>query len=379
MTSSILWIDFDVSERDRAQRILDLFTEKDTRDELGLGAIRDSIADLLFPGTSTIQTRLRYMLFVPWLFMQAAGGGGGGRQALERSRGLEIALIEALKRGTPDSGVIGRDAGAALKRLPSDVYWAGLLNWGVRRLPGSQQDFLAQTARRALDAPPAWAPGLPPAPADLLERANFALSAEESAFLTDRLAASCPGSVLAELALSRDATESDAIWLHPGLGGFSTPIRGLIRHAEVFSQLMHGASLLYNLMLAEKRGREDWIEAWRERLDTWTETVDPVAITHWHLDDFWAQTRHEAHMVRPALTRFVVEWRDMAIAMHGGIADHAPARALIETREVRLKGAQSRLRNRAALDRWGGASGAGALTFRWGVAQRHLKDLVDAA
>jgi Family of unknown function (DUF6361) len=66
--SSLAWIDFDEAERQRAQRIMALFEERESRDELGLGAIRDSIADHLFPGTSTIQTRLRYMLFIPWLF-----------------------------------------------------------------------------------------------------------------------------------------------------------------------------------------------------------------------------------------------------------------------------------------------------------------------
>ncbi len=50
------------------QRILALFQVRETRDELGLGAVRDSFADQMFPGTSTIQTRLRYMLFVPWMY-----------------------------------------------------------------------------------------------------------------------------------------------------------------------------------------------------------------------------------------------------------------------------------------------------------------------
>ena len=66
--SSLAWIDFDEAERQRAQRIMALFQERETRDELGLGSIRDSISDHLFPRTSTIQTRLRYMLFIPWLF-----------------------------------------------------------------------------------------------------------------------------------------------------------------------------------------------------------------------------------------------------------------------------------------------------------------------
>ena len=56
--SSLAWIDFDEAERQRTQRIMALFQERESRDELGLGAIRDSIADHLFPGTSTIQTRL---------------------------------------------------------------------------------------------------------------------------------------------------------------------------------------------------------------------------------------------------------------------------------------------------------------------------------
>lgn len=41
--SSLAWIDFDEAERQRAQRIMELFQERETRDELGLGGIRVSI------------------------------------------------------------------------------------------------------------------------------------------------------------------------------------------------------------------------------------------------------------------------------------------------------------------------------------------------
>ena len=68
MPSSLTWIDHDAAARERSLRILALFQEKESRDELGLGGIRDAFADRLFPGTSTIQTRLRYMLFVPWIY-----------------------------------------------------------------------------------------------------------------------------------------------------------------------------------------------------------------------------------------------------------------------------------------------------------------------
>ena len=64
-----------------------LFSEKDTRDELGLGTIRDAISNALFPGTSVIQTRLRYVLFVPWVY-----------QALERNKRVHASNVEAWAR-----------------------------------------------------------------------------------------------------------------------------------------------------------------------------------------------------------------------------------------------------------------------------------------
>ena len=68
MQSSLTWIDHDSAARERSLQIIGMFRERDSRDELGLGAIRDSFSDKLFPGTSTIQTRLRYMLIIPWVF-----------------------------------------------------------------------------------------------------------------------------------------------------------------------------------------------------------------------------------------------------------------------------------------------------------------------
>ena len=37
------------------RRVLDLFKEQGTLDEMGLGRLRDVLSDALFPGTSSIQ------------------------------------------------------------------------------------------------------------------------------------------------------------------------------------------------------------------------------------------------------------------------------------------------------------------------------------
>ena len=202
--SSLAWIDFDESERQRAQRIMALFQERETRDELGLGGIRDSIADHLFPGTSTIQTRLRYMLFIPWIFRMLEGSSAGSDQLATNARALENRLANALKAGGESNGIIGRDAGADLQRLPSSVYWAGLGAWGIRLFPGSTDNLFSSMRhlqhgrpriRESEDAASEaqslqiWTPSLPPMPKDLLETAHFNLTLDEAQFIIDRLVA----------------------------------------------------------------------------------------------------------------------------------------------------------------------------------------------
>ncbi|MDD5747726.1 MAG: DUF6361 family protein [Actinomycetota bacterium] len=66
--STFGWVDFGEHERRQMMEMLDLFRKPETRDEMGLGTIRDSFSDYFFPGTSTIQTRPKYMLLVPWIY-----------------------------------------------------------------------------------------------------------------------------------------------------------------------------------------------------------------------------------------------------------------------------------------------------------------------
>lgn len=98
MQAALAWLDLTAGDRDKMRRVLDLFKEKGTLDEMGLGSLRSGIADALFPGTSTIQTRLRYALFVPWIYQQAERSNkSDGKKALVRKR--EVELITALGVG----------------------------------------------------------------------------------------------------------------------------------------------------------------------------------------------------------------------------------------------------------------------------------------
>lgn len=64
------WIDYGSRDRNKILSILSLLSAPEAVDELGIGVVRDGFADLLFPGTSTIQTRAKYFLLVPYIMME---------------------------------------------------------------------------------------------------------------------------------------------------------------------------------------------------------------------------------------------------------------------------------------------------------------------
>src|SRR4051812_43774902 len=118
MPSTFTWLDYSERDRRRMLDVVSLFQDRETRDELGIGAIRDAFADLFFPGTSTIQTRARYVLFVAWIYRQLEQDRVRPTDVPALARQREIALISALERGGEHGGVIGIDARERLQRLP---------------------------------------------------------------------------------------------------------------------------------------------------------------------------------------------------------------------------------------------------------------------
>ena len=144
--STLSWLDSTERERRAVLELVSALTEPGTLDELGIGSIRDTIADALFPGTSTIQTRARYFLFIPWILRMVEDRPGA--QPEQRAIRLQRQLCDALDiaHGS-DAGVIGREAKGNLKRWPMSIYWSGLERWGIRRYAGSTSSYFASLRR----------------------------------------------------------------------------------------------------------------------------------------------------------------------------------------------------------------------------------------
>jgi Family of unknown function (DUF6361) len=369
-----------------------LFKDDGSIDELGLGTIRDTIADALFPGTSVLHTRARYLLFIPWLLQRTAESRVPAARAAEEMRKQEIALIESLLAGGEVRGVIGNRARNKLKRLPSAAYWAALGRYGIRTWDTTVEGFFRKVAiARNLGRAEAGSadgdgldsyqpstgidPNLPARPLDLLTETSFALAPAEAEYLRDKIVATTRGSLLAWLLANDEWEASDEYcWQHPAADRFPPDLRRVVEHGRRFHTASYGAPLLYNLMLAEQRREPGSIDNYRAELAEWAQEVAATqAFQEWGLDDFWAMLADKGR-VRPLTRAFVERWLNGA-GNDLDVAENRALRGLIKEREFRLKGNRARLVNRAALDAWTGRSGLVRLDYRWTIARQYLSDI----
>ncbi len=392
MPSSLTWLDHDAAASEKSMRLLHFFRASEARDELGIGGIRDSISDQLFPGTSTIQTRLRYFFFVPWVLAELEGRKVSGAKLGDMARQTEATLQDQLVQQEPDaSGIIGKNAGTLLKRWPSSVYWAGLGSWGLRQFDGSLQHYLGQhETRKAIAArsrsddgddaaagPATWdASLLKLRPEEFPLGAGLGLTSEEAQLLLDKWHALHPRSLLTWLArrTQREAAmpEAEHVWAHPLLSEFPNHLRELVEHGRRLDAAARGAAYLYNLQLAEleKARKPDLADEYRDTLATWARTDLPLL--QWDLGSFWPSVMGKGHAITTGTQFFLRDWLAIARAENGQVADSAAARRLIMARERSIKKSRSRFDNEAARKHWGGSAGTGHLDFRWRVASGYL-------
>jgi hypothetical protein len=115
----------------RAERALDS-AEQGVRDEVGFLIIHDAYANRFFPGTSVQQTRLRYILFVPWIYKRLLERGIKSKVEEELAN-EETTLVRRLK-DNEKRGVIGATIyPQPAKQPPSVIYWSALNAWGLLR------------------------------------------------------------------------------------------------------------------------------------------------------------------------------------------------------------------------------------------------------
>ncbi len=331
------WVDFSTQDRNRTLAVLGSLLTPGAVDELGIGIVRDAIADKLFPSTSTLLTKARYFFLVPYLSRLMEEGHDIERKdprALAGDfRSLERTCAEGLLRCSKSTeGIVGRVAlagGRWVTRGPGELYWASLRNLGFMRdgapnsyfgqfvylsdarLKGQRIDYVQsgdhedglsndRPAHRSMWRLPrraycAWRKDW----RDWNDCASIELTQDEAVFLREHIVTSYPGSLYA-LLLSDAPLRSIAFGTldtaHEGGGdsffhdflangamdrinAIDSRVARTCALADAFSEMVYGCRIAYNMQLCGQgeRGDSEW-EAFSPRASQVAGRVDLAGI-----------------------------------------------------------------------------------------------------
>ena len=296
------FIDYSHEERNKILSTLKMLGEQNVLDELGIGGVRDAYSNILFPGISTLQTRAKYFVLIPYLFQSAKiqtekGKIHSGRELLqwinEREDRLAASLTEKAKNLPEEvTGIIGSRAyqnRRSVKVKPSAIYWTGLRTFGIFRrentyLPAAC-NLVFQEARQKTGADDdevffekadnhlfMFAPLCPVNGSENLYREIL-----EANFLSEciQLSPYSSGSLLAFCVKHRMAIsdfKSVPVDLLP------EGLRRDYQLAREFSRLIFGAHIRYNVIYSEYTDQKvkDQFQEWRDIFLSEPIDLDPV-------------------------------------------------------------------------------------------------------
>jgi hypothetical protein len=352
------WIDFSKEERNKVLSVIDLLSEPGAVDELGIGIIRDGFSNIFFPSISTIQTRAKYFLIVPYILAELERTKGMTQNAmLERLDSRERECAEKLLENNVE-GVIGSRALKSnkwVKRKPSDTYWNGLRTFGIFtggkmsladyarltsyissqkqavkvqgniRFTGDEND--ADDANAALGIYPVnfWKlPGI--ISKDWLDTLTIDLAFDEAEFLKTQIIENC-GSSLLGFILSENRYDFLELDHFDDIAGTILPIlpeqiKSDYMMAKAFSDFINGAHIRYNILLS--KGNHDGIQ------EEWAKFNSKMAeFASMDLDKIFARLK----IANYNLIRFLRSCKD---AMQKNDIERLDS--LVLKREIELKG-----------------------------------------
>ncbi|MBD2760539.1 hypothetical protein IEE94_13585 [Yimella sp. cx-573] len=414
MASTVGWLNFDAEQQRRTELMMAAIAEQGTIDELGLGDVRDLIARALHPGITVLQTRARYLVFLPHLYQSIQGST---TEALwENGRKREGTLVNDLnsyyrEQGDDDDrGIIGRNRAEKAKQPASVAYWGLMRQLGILRLPkASVSDYctalLTSRQHQAMAAglhdddlaPQSAAAFWSEFPAPDAKGSGFNLSHAEAEWLQERFVAA--GAQYAEderplwahlLSPQQQAWFPDVAypWQHPGADQFPSRTREAMLLGRDLDQTIHGARVLYNYLCSAAQSldhahREEWVARYENAMQTWQDTTATDGLPSVErLDSLheWAQLQlatRGTQLARMRVTktiRFVKDWHQIATTSNNLLTDERAAE-LLKKRESFIKPGRARLANKDRMRDWNGSAGAGHFSYNWAVTSRLLTDI----
>lgn len=377
------WIDFSSKDREKAMAVIELMKENGAVDELGIGVVRDRLADLLFPGTSTIQTRAKYFFIVPWCMIEAEKNFKNKVDYLKRLNNIETDVIKALIKNEPSNttGIIGKDSIGTLKRKPSEIYWNGLRTYNIMPFNISRNQYISSIKTNKnhdveegddkdsyyLDNDEIrW--NITKFRKNWKENLTLSLTKEEAEFLKEKITRYYPNSLYSYIINNKDISlEDEDIYDLTFKNTLPEVVRSDLDLALNFGKVIHGAHIRYNIILRQKNSVE--IEDYE---DYWNQWCDEMSQFNW--DKFNIDRIYEFAQTTKGTKEFIEGWFKATRELDN--INLGQLDKMIEAREYSLKGQRAKLKNYGNVDvsKW---VGLGMLEYRWRNVKTLVKDIKD--
>ncbi len=412
--SFLTWVDFDSDQKKKMAEVIRLFSEQGVRDELGFGTVRDIIADKLFPGTSTIQTRAKYFLFVPYIFLKLQDESSKSeklRNSPERMRSFvedeEQKLRNHLVTLEDNSGTFGK-RNEKIERYPNEVYWAGLKRWGIFKDEIGRSSYYEELGKR-LELFKLWEKKNKDDENDYTQQPNgfwnmevdklynnkkvrelysFELHPNEAKFLRDQINECCNGSLLNSILTNEiHIAEVEGLWDLKLRKVINDQFKDILYHSKNFSLLVCGAVRVYFYYCAAKLDIP-LVKDYEEFFEEWFVEAKKSEFSDWKVEEFYNYLRSLDDKANVRMTQvFSADFKkefDKATSFKE-MLDSNSLLSLIRKRELDLKKIKrARLSNEEPLKRWGNALNGVAFKaygpdFRWGQSKRIILDIFAGA
>ncbi|MFW9940374.1 MAG: DUF6361 family protein [Candidatus Thorarchaeota archaeon] len=298
--AQIGWMDFSKAYRQKIGTILDLMKPEGMVDELGIGTIRDAIANQIFPGINTLQTRAKYFFIVPYILFDYLASDVKEKSKKTAAKYLKDQEHEVMwylaeyYKYQEGLGVIGitKKRNQPILRRPSEIYWGGLNTFKIIDSGGLGVDsYLNQVSQKSfsslisklkqgddiegddidaefnnlfkinINPEPNWFSGL-----------TMDLSHSEADILKDRIQNTVDDKLIGFL-LSNDRINQ----VFKKCNDFMTfsklaftiedipqHIRNDLLVAHDFSEFIYGAHIVYNFCLQKRYEKNYWMDEWHE-------------------------------------------------------------------------------------------------------------------
>ena len=396
------WIDFSRSHYNKVMLVMDMFKETGVIDELGLGTIRDAISDILFPGTSTIQTRAKYFLLIPWI-MQDIEQRGKTEQYQSELEKAEINFIKVLEKySLSNTGIIGVRSRNP-KRKPSSIYWHGLKTYGILKFKDSLSDYInyqkrnvkeQQTNKKLIIETDENIPGddkdanhlyhkhlwssMPKPAKNWKEELIIELTKDEAVFLKNKIIMSAPESLWAYALkhCTEEAKNYTSIEDFLSIDNFPKELSDIIQLAVNFNTIMQGAVLRYNLLIQMNRENEN-AEKFQSYWENYWQKIKSFNWNNWDTKKLWTY----CPLTPLPSKHFVEQWIEIVKKKE---FNQELANKLLKERELKLKGLKrARLRDKSLAQKQESPTGifisengtVSYLTYRWNNVKTFLSDI----